>query len=365
METKKGRVLMAMSGGVDSSVAAALLLKEGYEVIGITMRLWDEEAEKPEYSRTCCAIDDVNDARRVADKLGIAHYTLNLKDRFKGEVVGDFIEEYSQGRTPNPCVVCNRYLKFDALMVRAEQLGCTHVATGHYARVEKEGELYRLRKGVDFAKDQSYVLYHLNQETLPKVLLPLGGIADKETTRKMAEDLELTVAHKPDSQDICFIPDGDYKEFLLRHAPELKKPGRIVLVDGTVLGHHDGLAFHTVGQRKGLGIAWKEPLYVQELNMERNELIVGPQEGLWSIGLITEDAHFVEENPTVDEPIRVTAKIRYSAKEATATLKLLDTGKMEILFDEPQRAITPGQSVVCYQGEYVVAGGKIREAFSK
>jgi len=353
------RVLMAMSGGVDSSVAAALLLKEGYEVIGITMRLWDEEGEIPESSRTCCAIDDVNDAKRVADTLGFPHYTLNLRERFKKEVVGDFINEYRYGRTPNPCVVCNRHLKFDALVDKAAQLECDYVATGHYGRVEEGDGIYRLRKAVDFRKDQSYFLYHLNQKTLPKVLFPLGDFADKEKTREMAKEMGLRVASKPDSQDICFIPDGDYKSFLLRHAPELKVPGDIVLMSGEKLGRHEGLAFYTVGQRKGLGIAWQEPLYVLKLDQKRNEVLVGPQSELYGKALLTEDAHFVGNPPEVGEKIPVEAKIRYAATAAPAYLMIRKDGKLEVHFEEQQRAITPGQSVVCYQGEYLIAGGKI------
>lgn len=357
----KKKVLMAMSGGVDSSVAAALLLQEGYDVVGVTMRLWDEEAERPAFSRTCCAIDDVNDARKVADILDFPHYTLNLRDRFKKEVVGDFITEYSQGRTPNPCVVCNRFLKFDALITKANQLECDYVATGHYGRVEEVNGTFRLRKAVDFSKDQSYFLYHLNQSILPRILLPLGSMLDKEATREIAQKLGLKVANKPDSQDICFIPDGDYKSFLLRFAPELRNPGNIILADGTVLGRHEGLAFYTVGQRKGLGVSWNEPLYVLELNQKENTLIVGPQENLFSNSLITSESYFVEKTPLVGEKISVEAKIRYAAAPAPATLTLLSDGRMQIDFEEAQRAITPGQSVVCYQGEYVIAGGPIEK----
>lgn len=355
------KVLMAMSGGVDSSVAAALLLQEGYEVVGVTMRLWDEEAERPAFSRTCCAIDDVNDARKVADVLGFPHYTLNLRDRFKKEVVGDFIAEYSQGRTPNPCVVCNRFLKFDALITKADQLECDYVATGHYGRIEEIDGIFRLRKAVDVSKDQSYFLYHLNQSILPRILLPLGSMADKDATREMAQKLGLKVASKPDSQDICFIPDGDYKSFLLRFAPELRNPGNIVLADGTVLGRHEGLAFYTVGQRKGLGVSWSEPLYVLQLNQKENTLIVGPQEKLFSNSLVTSESYFVEKKPLVGEKISVEAKIRYAAAPAPATLTLLSDGRMQVDFEEAQRAITPGQSVVCYQGEYVIAGGPIEK----
>ena len=364
MVNKKGRVLMAMSGGVDSSVAAALLVEEGYEVIGVTMRLWDEEVEKPACSRTCCAIDDVNDARRVAEALGFPHYTLNLKEEFKREVVGNFIDEYTNGRTPNPCIVCNRFLKFDALMHKAAQLECDFVATGHYARIEKNStsENYHLRKGIDLVKDQSYFLYHLNQENLSKILLPLGGMADKEETRSLAKNAGLKVANKPDSQDICFIPDGDYKAFLLRNTQDIKKPGKMVLADGTLVGNHEGLAFYTVGQRKGLGVSWKEPLYVIGFDQEKNELIVGPQEELYAYELITSDAHFVEMFPEVGLEILVEAKIRYAAAPAKAVVILQKDGKMKIKFDQPQRAITPGQSVVCYQGEYVICGGIIEKA---
>lgn len=357
----KKKVLMAMSGGVDSSVSAALLLEAGYDLIGITMRLWDEECEKPEGSRTCCAIDDVNDAKSVASRLGIPHYTINLRDKFRDYVVGDFISEYSEGKTPNPCVICNRYLKFDALIDKAAQLECDYVATGHYARVLEEGGRYFLKKAADKKKDQSYFLYHLNKKNLPKVLMPLGGFSGKEETRKLAEKFGLRVASKPDSQDICFIPDGDYKSFLLRHAPHLEKKGDIVLSGANkVLGRHSGLAFHTVGQRRGLNIGWSEPLYVKELDVESNRLVVSPKDELFKSELLAEDLSFTGDTPQIGEEHRLMVKIRYKSPEVPAKVIYEGDSRLRVIFDEPQMAITPGQSAVCYMGECVWGGGVIK-----
>ena len=362
---RKKRVLAAMSGGVDSSVMAALLLEQGYEVIGATMRLWEEGDDVQEATtarRTCCALADVNDAKRVADILGIPHYTLNLKDRFRTDVVENFIDEYTAGRTPNPCINCNFSLKFDALLEKAHMIECDYIATGHYARIERAGDAWRLRKAADATKDQSYVLYHLNQTTLPQVLFPLGGMESKDETRRLAAAYGLPVAAKKDSQDICFIPDGDYKAFLLRHAPGLYKPGDIVYLDGKVIGHHDGIAFHTVGQRKGLGIAWKEPLFVAALDAAKNQVVVGPASAVFSDRLTTEQVHFVGSKPAAGEARPIRARIRYSHKEAEAVLTLDDAGCASVVFKEPQRAITPGQAVVFYDGEYVIGGAIITAA---
>lgn len=356
----KKRVLMAMSGGVDSSVSAALLLESGYEIIGITMRLWDEECEKPEYSRTCCAIDDVNDAKSVAAKLGIAHYTLNLRDMFRKHVVDNFINEYSQGKTPNPCVECNKHLKFDALFDKAAQLECYYVATGHYAQILQTGEKFLLKKAADIKKDQSYFLYTLNRDTLSKLLMPLGSLTDKSETRKLAEKYELKVASKPDSQDICFIPDGDYRSFLMRHSSGLEKKGEIVLFGtDTVLGEHSGLAFYTVGQRRGLNIGWKEALYVKELDVDNNRLFVSTKEYLYKSELTVTEVNFTDIPPAIGENINVMVKIRYKSPEVPATAMLDISGNLKIKFDEPQLAITPGQSAVCYIDDCVWCGGII------
>ena len=362
---RKKRVLAAMSGGVDSSVMAALLQEQGYEVIGATMRLWEEGDDETAFKktgRTCCALSDVNDAKWVADILGIPHYTLNLKERFRTDVVQNFIDEYAAGRTPNPCINCNFNLKFDALLEKAHMIECDYIATGHYARVEQDGALWRLRKAANTRKDQSYVLYHLNQTTLPEVLLPLGGIVSKDETRRLAAAYKLPVAKKKESQDICFIPDGDHKAFLLRQAADLHRPGDIVYLDGRVIGRHDGVAFHTIGQRRGLGIAWPEPLFVVALDAAKNQVVVGPADAVFSNRLTAEQVRFTGPSPLDGEAWTISAKIRYSHKEAPAVLTMMDATHASIVFEQPQRAVTPGQAVVFYDGEYVIGGGIITGA---
>lgn len=362
---RKKRVLAAMSGGVDSSVMAALLAEQGYEVIGATMRLWEEGDDAPaehKTTRTCCALTDVNDAKRVADILGIPHYTLNLKERFRTDVVDNFISEYAAGRTPNPCINCNFSLKFDALLEKAHMIECDYIATGHYARIEQADGVWRLRKAADAAKDQSYVLYHLNQETLPQVLFPLGGMENKDETRRLAAAYGLPVAQKKESQDICFIPDNDHKAFLLRQAAHLYRPGEVVYMDGRVIGRHDGIAFHTIGQRRGLGIAWSEPLFVIALDAAKNQVIVGPASAVFSERLQAEAVRFTGPAPAVGDSWSVKARIRYSHKEAPAVLTRTGETSAVLVFEQAQRAVTPGQAVVFYDGEYVTGGGIITSA---
>lgn len=359
----KPKVVVAMSGGVDSSLTAALLVKEGYEVIGVTMRLSDETREYSELDdRGCCTLKAVDDARKVADTLGIPHYVMNFRDMFQEKVIDYFIDEYAKGRTPNPCIACNRHVKFEGLLQRSLALGAEFLATGHYAKIEHDegAGRYLLCKGNDTAKDQSYALYHLNQQSLHHFMLPLGDYT-KVQTREMAAKFNLSVADKPDSQEICFIPNDDYKSYLEMKVPEALKQGDIVDLDGNVLGRHNGVPLYTIGQRKGLGIAAKTPLYVVGLDLAKNKVIVGENKNVFAKELIAHDMNWITLDRLCD-PLRVKAKIRYGAKEEMATVVPIHEDVVRVVFDEPQRAITPGQSVVFYDGDHVVGGGVIVRA---
>ena len=356
----KPRVLVAMSGGVDSSLAAALLVEQGYDVIGATMQIWDKDVREDDAeNRGCCSLRAVDDARRVAEKIGIPYYVLNFRDMFKKTVIDYFIHEYGAGKTPNPCIACNRFVKFEGLLQKALALGAEYVATGHYARINYDEKLgkYTLSKGIDQTKDQSYALYHLNQDTLKHFLMPLGDYT-KVRTRELAAEFGLSVANKPESQEICFVPNDDYKSFLTEKSPNALKSGDIVDMQGNILGKHQGLPLYTIGQRKGLGIATGKPLYVVELNYEGNQVVVGSDQDVFGSELIATDLNFITID-TLEEAMTVSAKIRYGSREGIAIVTPLGGGMVNVKFNEPQRAITPGQSVVFYDGDMVIGGGII------
>ncbi len=348
------KVVVAMSGGVDSSVAAALLAQQGYEVVGVTMRLWTEERDDlPETNRTCCGVEAVDDAQAVAQVLGIPYYVLNFERSFKANVVDYFVGEYARGRTPNPCLACNQHVKFDHLLERTNALGADYLATGHYARIAEARGAFRLLRGADRSKDQSYFLYMLGQEELKRTLMPVGHYTKPEV-RELAVRFGLPVADKPDSQEICFVPDDDYRRFVAeRTAPD---PGDIVDTHGNVAGRHKGLSFYTVGQRHGLGLGGPERHYVVQLLPETNRVVVGSEDQLYQRGALVEDLHFVDGDFTL--PRTVDAKVRYKAQPSPAMVSNEGRGTV-VRFFEPQRAMTPGQAVVFYEGDEVVGGGRI------
>lgn len=362
MTQTKPVVAVAMSGGVDSSVAAALLVREGYEVVGITLQIWQESQTDPRHAG-CCSLGAVIDARRVAKILGIPHYVLNFRQKFAETVIADFIAEYRRGRTPNPCVQCNRYVKFDAFLEKADEVGAQYIATGHYARIrfdDKSGR-WLLLKGVNREKDQSYVLFPMTQSQLKRTLFPLGELPSKAETRALARQLGLPIAEKPDSQEICFVAEaGGYRAFLQKQVPDTVRPGEIRDVEGNVLGRHPGVAFFTIGQRRGLGISGhKEPLYVVDIDAEHNVVVVGPEQHLYCRRFLVEAVNWIAIEQ-LSQPLAVQARIRYNMPEAAATLFPTDspTG-VEVVFEAPQRAVTPGQAAVFYRGEVVIGGGTI------
>ncbi|HEV8474798.1 MAG TPA: tRNA 2-thiouridine(34) synthase MnmA [Methylomirabilota bacterium] len=355
------RVVVGMSGGVDSSVAAALLVERGVDVIGVTMRVWAKDADDPARRfGSCCGSEAVDDARRVARELGIAYYVLNMEDEFDRAVIGPFAEAYRRGRTPVPCVACNTDLKFGSLLARAQAWDATGVATGHYARVTRDAPSGRwlLWKGCDARKDQSDFLWPLNQRQLAAAHFPVGDLA-KDDVRAYARRLGLATADKPESQEICFVPDDDYRGFLKRRDPTMFRPGPIVDDAGRVLGAHAGIAGYTVGQRRGLALATAAARYVVDIDADANRLRVGSATDLERDRLFATDVNFIACDPP-RAPLRVEARIRHSHRPAPATVRASGPGEAEVVFDEPQRAITPGQSVVWYQGDLVVGGGVIR-----
>ncbi len=365
------KVVVGMSGGVDSSVAAYLLKKQGYDVIGVTMQIWqDEDVCSMEEKGGCCGLSAVEDARRVAAVLDIPYYVMNFKKDFKENVIDYFVDEYLQARTPNPCIACNRYVKWEALLKRSMDIGASYIATGHYARIMKlPNGRYTIQKSVTTAKDQTYALYNLTQFQLAHTLMPVGDYA-KDEIRALAIESNLPVANKPDSQEICFVPDNDYAGFISNYlkekAPEHKvatdfkglTPGNFVNTAGEVIGRHQGLVHYTIGQRKGLNLAMGQPVFVLELRPGTNEVVIGTSKDVFSDRLIANNLNFMAIEDLEGE-MEVEAKIRYSHKGAKCKIKRIAEDEVLCIFEEPQRAITPGQAVVFYQEDYVLGGGTI------
>lgn len=356
------KALIAMSGGVDSSVSAALMVEKGYDCIGVTMKLYENETVGMAGESTCCSLSDTEDARKVCSRLGMPYYVLNFKDDFAEQVIDRFVAAYEAGDTPNPCIDCNRYMKFDKLYQRAKELDCEYIVTGHYARVERDevSGRYLLKKSKNTAKDQSYVLAFLDQEQLKHTIFPLGGYASKEEVRGIADRYGFVNAGKHDSQDICFVPEGNYADFIRQYTGKEYPAGDFVTMDGKKLGEHQGIIRYTIGQRKGLGLALPAPLYVCRKDMEKNEVILSSEDALFTTTCMVEDFNWIVCGQP-EHPMRVTAKTRYRAKEAPATASVLADGRVRLVFDEPQRAITTGQAAVLYDGETVVGGGTIVE----
>ena len=356
MEQKKA--LIAMSGGVDSSAAAYLTQQAGYDCMGATMKLFDNSILHTGES-ACCSSDDVEDARAVARRMKMPFHVFNAKDTFANCVIGPFIRSYECGETPNPCILCNRHLKFDFFLERARILGCDHIVTGHYARIrfDEASGRWQLLKAVDSSKDQSYVLYCLTQQQLAHTLLPLGELT-KEQARAIAEAQGFLNARKRDSQDICFVPDGDYVAFMEHYTAKHYSPGSFLDLNGNVVGTHRGAVCYTLGQRKGLGLAMGQPVYVCGKDMRENTVTVGPNEALFATTVLARDFNWVSV-PGISGPMAVMARARYNQKEQPATIYPEEDGLVRVVFDQPQRAMTPGQAVVVYQGDLVIGGGTI------
>lgn len=348
-----------MSGGVDSSAAALLMKERGYECIGVTMKLFGNEDIRAESDRSCCSLEDAEDARSVAAGLDMPFYVYDFTERFRRDVIDRFADAYEQGRTPNPCIDCNRYLKFDELFRKADDLGCEYIVTGHYARVvfDEERGRYLLKKGADRKKDQSYVLYALTQEQLARVIFPLGDM-EKTEIRRIAAEAGFVNAEKPESQDICFVKDGKYGDFLEAYRGVQYPEGDFVFADGTVAGRHRGIVRYTVGQRKGLGLALKKPAYVCAIEPETNTVRLGDNEDLFNRVVYAEDVNLISV-PEIRGELRVSARVRYHQPERPAVVTQTGPRSVRLVFDEPQRAITPGQSLVMYQDDVVVGGGII------
>lgn len=355
----KKKVVIGMSGGVDSSVAAHLLKEQGYDVIGVTMQIWQEEEDLTQEEKGgCCGLSAVDDARRIANKLEIPYYVMNFKDDFKEKVIDYFIHEYTQGRTPNPCIACNRYVKWESLLSRSLAIGADYIATGHYAQIDQlPNGRYAIKRSATPQKDQTYALYNLTQEQLSRTLMPVG-IYEKDEIRNMAQDIDFMISTKPDSQDICFVPDGNYADFIDEQREFPMPEGDFITSDGTVVGRHKGITHYTVGQRKGLGLSLGYPTFVLEIRSDTHHIVVGPKSESMTLTLTANELNFM----TIEDlthPMRVLAKIRYNHLGSWCTIEKISEDEILCTFEEAQRAVTPGQAVVFYDGDYVLGGGTI------
>jgi tRNA-specific 2-thiouridylase len=366
--SKKGRVLMAMSGGIDSSLAAVMLHEQGYEVIGMTMKTWDYASSGGTKKETgCCSLDSINDARSIAVSLGFPHYILDIREEFGDYVINHFTNEYLDGRTPNPCVLCNTHIKWDALLRRADKLGCDWIATGHYAKVKQENNRYFISKGIDENKDQSYALWGVSQQSLSRTILPLGDLKKSEIRDMATEKGFIDLVNKSESYEICFVPDNDYRGFLKRRVEGLEervRGGEFVLEDGTVVGHHEGYPFYTIGQRKGLGITLGYPVFVTEIQKETNRVVLGEVEGLSRDAMWVDQLHMQKYDQLNGIKKDTITKVRYNDDGSPALIEQIGD-EMRVLFKEKVKAIAPGQAAVFYEGNDVIGGGWIKSSFNQ